>query len=556
MHWDPQSGTLVDCLGPWSPWLVSQQEAQFRLQECWHRSVAFSLQHRPEFAGLCDADVVETRLSHSVEAQALLRVSLTGRFFTSKELHHVGQSEDTRCPFCGQEDSVDHRIVHCPSFQPERERVLEGLGCSLNALPPVQRCHASQELLATLDAVPWVSETTRVHGNGEDMHHLFVDGSCLLPRIPQLRLASWSVVLATAAIVGEAQVLMSGHLPTFLQTSYRSEIYAVLVAFMVAEASGGYFCIWSDCAGVLARVRKLQSGARKPQYLSLNSDLWIPVWQLLQQVQHRVLFRKVPAHDSLDHASDLVHEWAVFHNHAADAAAKAANQDRSDEFWNLWNAVRASLNEQGQRADRVLALHVAVGVKATQARPGRSGLVWRAQQCPPTEVLVMAGVQHVEVPRMVDRFGAQYIGQLKAWMHDTFQEVSENRTPVWVSTVELFFGFVLATRTLPPVYLRSKKSWQCNPHIVAALPRRCRWFLQQVTALAKHSGYSLTLEEQWPSSALLSGKFSCLAVAMPINQIDLVGRYMHSHLQTLSGKLQDRWRSIPLPEVCYRMQRG
>ena len=167
---------------------------------------------------------------------------------------------------------------------------------------------------------------------------------------------------------------MSGHLPTFLQTSYRSEIYAALVALMVVEASGGYFCIWSDCAGVVARLQKFQSGARKPQYLSLNNDLWITVWQLLQHVKHRVLFRKVPAHDDLDNASDLVHEWAVFHNHAADAAAKAANQSRSEEFWSLWNAVRVSLNEQGQRADWILALHAAVGVKATQARSGRSGL--------------------------------------------------------------------------------------------------------------------------------------------------------------------------------------
>ena len=164
----------------------------------------------------------------------------------------------------------------------------------------------------------------------------------------------------------------------------------------------------------------------------------------------------------------------------------------------------------------------------------------------------MVGVQQAEVPRMVERFGARYIGLLKAWMHDTFQDVSANRTPVWVSTVELFFGFVLATKTLPPVYLRSKKNWQCTPHIVAALPRRCQWFLQHVTALAKHSGYTLTLQDQWPSSALLSGKFSCLAVAMPTNQIDVVERYMQGHLQTLTAKLHDRWRSIPLPEICFR----
>ena len=97
--------------------------------------------------------------------------------------------------------------------------------------------------------------------------HLFVDGSCLLPQHRPLRIAAWAVALAASSAQSTPQVLQAGPLPGILQTSFRAEIYALLVAVMCVEASVGCFCIWSDCAGVVSRVLRFLQGCPKPRFI-------------------------------------------------------------------------------------------------------------------------------------------------------------------------------------------------------------------------------------------------------------------------------------------------
>ena len=256
-----------DAIGAWCPWHVSKQELQIRLEEQWQRAVAASLRHRPGFAGLQHADVLLTRhllRQQAPEAQAVLRVALTGRFFTEKELHHIGQAETPTCPFCGADDSVAHRVEQCPEFRQERDLHLASLQCELATLQPAQREHAwavcpvgLDELRDSLNAIPGGNEggVRPIPGTGQ-RQHLFIDGSCLTPTIPQLRIASWSVVLACSTTLFASEILAAGQLPTILQTSYRAEIYAALVALQFVDSSDGPFCIWSDCAGVVARLQQ------------------------------------------------------------------------------------------------------------------------------------------------------------------------------------------------------------------------------------------------------------------------------------------------------------
>ena len=116
----------------------------------------------------------------------------------------------------------------------------------------------------------------------------------------------------------------------------------------------------------MARILKFLDGALHPAPLSSNCDLWRPLWQMLQLVKGRVTVRKVPAHDDPDQALDVVHEWAVRQNDAADASAKRANLARPAGFWEVWNAVRIQHNSETLRADRIMALHAAVGHKASR----------------------------------------------------------------------------------------------------------------------------------------------------------------------------------------------
>ena len=349
-----------------------------RLERQWHLSVSSHLQHRTGFQGLGNVDAAATRAllrGYRPEAQSLLRVSLTGKFFTEKEQHHIEQDGDSACPFCGQPDGIAHRMRHCLFFQHERDAILESGGCDLGDLPPVQLEHAWAILLAgisalrhSLNQISWQVDFEPLSHVGDALHHLFVDGSCMLPGHTHLRLASWSVVLGSLALQELPTALCSGVLPTIIQTSFRAEIFAFLNALRIVEASQGDFCVWTDCEGVRTRVLKFLDGAAPPSAMASNCDLWKPLWQLLQQVKGRVQVRKVPAHDDCDRAQDVVHEWAVIQNDAADAAAKLANMTRSEEFWALWDSVRLQCNVESRRAETILALHAAVGHKASRSK--------------------------------------------------------------------------------------------------------------------------------------------------------------------------------------------
>ena len=328
---------------PLEPLDLSKQELQYRLERQWQLAIAATLRHRNGFEGLQQVDATLTRLllkQHSPDAQAVLRIALTGRFFTEKELHHIGQSDQPHCPFCGAMDGISHRIDHCPKFQDDRVEHLARLQGNFASLPPVQREHAWAlrpqglcDLHQALLAIGWDSpnEMPPTQDVGQQ-HHLFVDGSCLMPATPQLRLASWSVALALPEALFASAVVAAGPLPTLIQTSFRAEIFAALKALQYVEQCAGHFCLWSDCAGVVNRLCQFQNGGAEPESLTSNCDLWRAVWHAMQGVKHRIRICKVPAHMDVHSAEDLVHEWAIVLNGAADNAAKQANLNRTDAF--------------------------------------------------------------------------------------------------------------------------------------------------------------------------------------------------------------------------------
>lgn len=68
--------------------------------------------------------------------------------------------------------------------------------------------------------------------------NLFVDGSCLLSHEPSLRIAAWAVTWAGADLDSiEHRIVCAGHVPGLLQSAYRGELWALLMALQVAVSS-------------------------------------------------------------------------------------------------------------------------------------------------------------------------------------------------------------------------------------------------------------------------------------------------------------------------------
>ena len=242
----------------------------------------------------------------------------------------------------------------------------------------------------------------------------------MLPQNKFLRLAAWAVVLGAACTQQLPAVLHAGVLPGLVQSSFRAEVFAMLVALSVAEMSAGPFVLWSDCEGVVSRILRFQDGAPRPSLLSSNSDLWIQIWQLIQLLGDRIQVRKVPAHEDPDMAQDVVHEWAVLQNVAADGAAKQANLNRPQSFWSTWNAVRVSYNQQLDVARKVVALHAAVGTRAIRSKPDRADARRQPAQEPAVTSLYMPGLRQSPMPKLVDRWGADYLDKLCQWLDGIF----------------------------------------------------------------------------------------------------------------------------------------
>ena len=562
VHWIPDEALFSDGFGTWGLWSISSQELQFRIEVAWQAAVAANLQHRPGFSGLRDVDAGFTRHvlgERGPEAQALLRVPLSGRFFTEKELHHIGSSEGNACPFCGRADSITHRVQWCPYFAQERSLCLHTSGIKLSSLPAVQREHAWalkpqgwRDLQLELTSVPWPDEVPPLNLQLCGQQHLFVDGSCLLPTKRWLRIASWAVVLAARTTQSAPSVLHAGPLPTLVQNSFRAEIFAFLIALMVVEASDGEFCIWSDCSGVVARVGKFLLGAAQPSPLSSNSDLWLPLWQIAQHVRGRVRVFKVPAHEDATLAQDSVLEWAILQNSAVDAAARTANLNRSDVFWNKWEVVRRSMIKEECTAEAIISLHAAIGRKATQTRVRHGGRTRDGQQAPPDQAVVAEGVGHFPVQYLVDRLGSDYIGRLQDWVSNSFLRDSVESRPVWVSNVELFLGFVLETSYVPPVYVARRKQWVRNPHISASFSNRVRWFFRNLTALLKAGGVQIATAQKWPASSALGGIHTCLPVVLPERQRLAIESFLDMRIRSCPPHGNNRWRSLTLPDSCFR----
>ena len=87
----------------------------------------------------------------------------------------------------------------------------------------------------------------------------------------------------------------SGPLPGLYQSTFRAELFANRVR--IARASTSPFRIWTDCLGVVRKVRTLRSAIRPPAAMAPNSDLWLDVWHVLQDLPVTLDMNHLPSHD-------------------------------------------------------------------------------------------------------------------------------------------------------------------------------------------------------------------------------------------------------------------
>lgn len=166
------------------------QEIVQRLRKAWQQHVQSQANSRKTMKGIATASpaVIMTKVAQqSPEAQALLRCSLNGTFWTADHLKHHARPEDApipsgECVHCGQPDSQIHRHWKRPWFaqcRPFKSAQIE----ALMEFPPSFLAHGwmpEPPLLSIYRAlclqIPDEHQSFEFPVQLPDGLHLFIDG--------------------------------------------------------------------------------------------------------------------------------------------------------------------------------------------------------------------------------------------------------------------------------------------------------------------------------------------------------------------------------------------
>ena len=171
-----------------------------------------------------------------------------------------------------------------------------------------------------------------------------MDGSCTVEVYPELQLASWGVISATAGLVVSAAHL---HGPT--QTIDRAELSAVISAVMWGAHTELALCIWSDSLSTVQMAERIQTWGYVPDGVA-NFDLWSIFHQALQdRTGVSTDFRWIPSHLSKEQADDCFEEWVIHWNGLVDQLAVYQNSQRPASLWARLKGLRQLLDNTATR---------------------------------------------------------------------------------------------------------------------------------------------------------------------------------------------------------------
>ena len=433
----------------------------------WADRVVQEVCHRKGLEVLDSLDIRASRPAAALTGgeKGMLAALVTGRHFTGDAAAHFRDDGLNVCPFCKGEDSREHRIYECEGLAKERTidplvtRALEEVPreVALYGLwPELQGLRGWQ---AELDALSMGMPQRRV---SEEPVLMFTDGSCLFPRIAELRWASYACVRWS----GENFMIVDcGTLPGSQQTIQRAEVWAGVRAIAAYDKVS----VFSDSKYFVTIARRLID--KKSRGLPFacpkaNGDLWTIFWLALQGCEE-IQVEWVPAHVDPDTVSGIA-RFVALGNGCADAAArgflhKAFSFVRSyrvvyDSYaWRTrWKAVVQDFHLR--LAWRALEVDHGGGPakEAFEFNPGIADCEWKPEPCLPLD----------------HGFHVGFLRCLLQWLQGLEWAVSTaDGLLVDVSWLELFWQWIFDTENLPPVLVSGK--WLTlgeDPEVICCLP--------------------------------------------------------------------------------------
>ena len=380
-----------------------------------------------------------------------------------------------------------------------------------------------------------------------DECHLFVDGSCLRPEAGPLRLAAWAVIIAPPGSDAPGIPLTDGLVPGILQSAFRAELCATVSALLYCARVRRPTTVWSDCKGVVCKVRSFLCGSWFPSSRCRRFDLWTLIGPRQETLSSLARICKVDSH--LDPASENTFgdEWCAERNNQADQAAARAHLLRPPEFWRRWRELCQHWDAEWVVAKEVLALQLRIATFATRT----AGTVKEPTlQTPsaPLEAHFLGDIPENPGCGLFRKYGSDYIHKL--FQFDSLLQ-SADASVRWISSLQLYIGF--ASRFGRPMTLHLGKwtdlSKVKNGSLVhVGVAKRVRHFMQHLRECAKAGQGRWRPIECRPCSTAMKVKLSCVAAQMEETFFQEIEEYLFRQLPrgTVTGNSRG-WRSLPLP---------
>lgn len=382
-----------------------------------------------------------------------------------------------------------------------------------------------------------------------DVHvHLFTDGSCLFQSQAAYRFAAYAVIEARLDHpVRGSNVWDTGPLPGVLQTAYRAEIFAVLRAIQHARLRKCSATIWSDCDGVVKRVRKLLRGC-PPRINSLNFDLWHQVFQEIRDAVGLTFdITRVAAHQVLGKGTEF-EDWCFVHNQIADRTAVRTNHLRPPSFWQFFNkhvaAVHAAQNISLEVQNTILRIskaivqcdsHTAAAERVEKSLPDAEGF-WTG--------LVPLSALAPEVTRW---YSIDIVRKILSWFHQTLHD---SREPVvWVSQIHLYLDFQMSTGCVGPANIQGWVDGDDIPFFSLAehpCRKRVRWFCKVLRETLRKCNQPFSCKFGCPTSHALRLHTGTIALPWPGQRLEWIDKWILQHIPTGVRRVSSAVDHLPI----------
>lgn len=564
-----RAGYVHDKFGFFSVHLANFAEVEMRLTLAWFQVVAAKVHHRAEYHGLWQVDVPTTRRALAALApddQALLRFGLTGGLFTESYKAKWTDQADL-CRWCGAKDTLQHRYWECVQHADLRESLAPDAAQVWTSLPPALSLRGWALLPPTWQS--WISTLANLPSEVlppacafrlEGWNDVFTDGSCLWQSQVSYRVASWAVVLAAPFQPSwnpeRAVVLHASALSGVCQTAFRAELAAVAYALHWAARAGVPVRLWSDCLGVVNKVKLLCNGRFKLGVNRPNSDLWMWISASLDALgADNVQIRKVAAHRTLQSATTAEELWQFYHNGYVDKAARLANQARPEQFWTLWEEHVGATQVAQKLAAQVQALHVAVGrrhvITDDQVESARVAVTKTTREF---EMRFSPGRWFGHTfPTSSRLFGDTHVRRVVQWFTERIRGNSEQHMR-WVSFAQLFLDFQMSWGHPGP--LRVQNQWvdiDMRPHLTIAgfsFKQRLKWFRQMLKSVWKESAAVVAMEQCRPHSSMVQAFVQCASLPWAPFALHTVDNWLAANMPQQCTRNAGALLQLPMPLIC------